>query len=90
MKGDYIMEINRIYDIVILYQYKNLQLGDNELIFNKIDFNKLIGDNDEQFNIIEVSESHIKFRDNIRRKVFIMKQVKPYSCGKYVYDIITE
>lgn len=84
------MGIDRIYDIVMLYQYKELQLGNDNLVFNKIDFKKLLQDINEQFTVIEVSDTHIKFRDNIRRKIFIMKQLKPYSCGKYIYDIITE
>lgn len=81
------MNIKSLYDIVMLYQYKKMLEEDHAFIFSKLNFLTLKSEQNEQFNIIEVTEDYIKFRDNIRRKTFEMRKTNPYSCGKFYYDV---
>lgn len=82
------MNIKSLYDIVMLYQYKTMLEEGHKFVFSRINFLSLKSEQNEQFEIIEISEDHVKFRDNIRRKVFEMSKKEPYSCGKFYYDVI--
>lgn len=82
------MDIKRLYDIVILYQYKLMREENYKFIFSEINFYSLKNDENEQFSIKEITNNHIIFTDRIRKKTFEMKKIRPYSCGKFYYDII--
>ena len=81
------MNIKSLYDIVMLYQYKTMLEENHKFIFSKINFLSLRNEQNEQFAIINISEDYIKFKDNIRKKVFEMIKKEPYSCGKFYYDV---
>ena len=81
------MNINSMYDIVMLYQYKEMLEEGHKFIFSKLNFLSLKSEQNEQFTILDIGEDYIKFRDNIRRKNFEMKKIKPYICGQFYYDV---
>lgn len=76
---------NTFNSVINTYQYLNM-MGLTKIALENINFKEGFQEN-LQFSLISSDNDHIKFRDNIRQKVFEMKKEEPYSCGKFYYTI---